>query len=161
MRADELHRSLDVLFGELVDGARAGGGFTLNRGDAGLLRSLDRLSPAAASRSLNGGATIAAHVDHLRYGFSLMNRWAAGENPFADADWSVAWRTSVVNAADWDRLRRELREQVESWRTALRSPRELSGTDLDIVIGEVTHLAYHLGAMRQIAPEMRGPKASP
>ena len=77
------------LFSELVDGARdPGGAFMLNSGDVGLLRSLDMLSPAAASRSVNGGATIAAHAQHLRYGLSLMNRWATeGGNPFADAKW--------------------------------------------------------------------------
>ena len=54
----------------------------LNGGDTGLLRSLDHLSAAAASAPSAGGPSIAAHVEHLRYGLSLMNRWAAGENPF-------------------------------------------------------------------------------
>jgi hypothetical protein len=36
-----------------------------------------------------GGASIAAHVDHLRYGLELLNRWTRGEKPFADADHSV------------------------------------------------------------------------
>jgi hypothetical protein len=54
----------------------------------GLLRSLDKLSADDASRSVNDGATIAAHAQHVRYGLSLMNRWAnEGGNPFADAKW--------------------------------------------------------------------------
>ena len=55
-----------------------------------LLRSLDKISAADASRSVNDGATIAAHAQHVRYGLSLMNRWAAGESPFADADWTAS-----------------------------------------------------------------------
>ena len=40
----------------------------------------------AASQTSHGGASIAAHVAHLTYGLSLMNRWAGGEaNPFATA----------------------------------------------------------------------------
>ena len=90
------------LFSELVDGASGRrGAFILNTGDVGLLRSLDKLSAADASRSVNDGATIAAHAQHVRYGLSLMNRWAIeGGNPFADATWDEAWKTSDVDAAD-------------------------------------------------------------
>src|SRR5437660_1086555 len=85
---------LTRLFSELVDGAHdPGGAFMLNSGDAGLMRSLDNLSASAASRCVNGGATIAAHAQHVRYGLSLMNRWAAaGGNPFADAKWEEPWK---------------------------------------------------------------------
>ena len=83
----------------MVDGATvAGEAFILNSGDAGLLRSLDKLSAADASRSLDGGATIAAHAQHVRYGLSLMNRWAReGGDPFADAMWDEAWKTATVD----------------------------------------------------------------
>jgi hypothetical protein len=75
------------LFSELVAGTSPTGGFVLNTDDVGLLRSLDKISPENASRSVNAGATIAAHAQHLRYGLSLMNRWASeGGNPFADAN---------------------------------------------------------------------------
>src|SRR5262245_42009755 len=98
---------LALLFSELVDGAVAdGGAFMLNSGDAGLLRSLDTISAADASRSVNDGATIAAHAQHLRYGLSLMNEWASkGGNPFADATWEEAWKTSAVDAAAWNEIR--------------------------------------------------------
>src|SRR5215510_5952047 len=103
MLTPDIARILTRLFAELVDGAGdPGGAFMLNSGDVGLLRSLDALTPAAASRSVNGGATIAAHVQHLRYGLSLMNRWAAeGGNPFADATWDEAWKTTGVDANEW------------------------------------------------------------
>ena len=88
MQTSDASPALTRLFSELIDGTdvKAAGGFALNGGDVGLLRSLDKLSAADASRAANGGATIAAHAQHLRYGLSLMNRWAAeGGNPFADA----------------------------------------------------------------------------
>ena len=158
MRSDDLTRSLPSLFSELVHGAPQSGAFVLNGGDRGLLASLDRLSAAKASASHNGGATIAAHVDHLRYGLSLMNRWAAGENPFGDADWSAAWKTTSVSDAEWQDLRSRLRQEAESWHAALQTPREVSGIELDGVIGSIAHLAYHLGAVRQIDASLRGPK---
>ena len=63
MYTKELSSSLARLFGELVNGAAQGGdAFILNSGDAGLLRSLGKLSAADASQSVNEGATIAAHA---------------------------------------------------------------------------------------------------
>src|SRR5262245_21781656 len=92
MNTRELAATMATLFGELVDGPPEAAAYMLNRGDAGLLRSLDKLTARDASASVPGGGSIAAHADHLRYGLSLMNRWSAGENPFDDADWSVSWR---------------------------------------------------------------------
>ena len=92
MNIRDLGNTLPTLFAELIDGASQSEAYMLNRGDAGLLRSLDKLSATAASAPTPHGSTIAAHVDHLRYGLSLMNRWSAGENPFDDADWTASWR---------------------------------------------------------------------
>jgi hypothetical protein len=133
--------------------------YILNSGDAGLLRSLDGLAVADASRSLAGGATVAAHAQHLRYGLSLMNRWAReGGNPFADATWDEAWKTTAVTDAQWTEIRSGLREQVDRWTEALATPREITGVELRGLVGSIAHLAYHLGAIRQIAPNARGPR---
>lgn len=159
MATDDLHRSLPSLLRELVHGAGKDG-FMLNAGDVGLLGSLERLSAEDASVSAPGGATIAAHVEHVRYGLSLMNRWADGEsNPFATADWSSAWKTSSVTADEWARLQEALRTEINRWLDALAQPRPLSGMALDGVIGSIAHLAYHLGAIRQIHASARGPRA--
>jgi hypothetical protein len=157
---DDTRTSLTTLFSELVDGAPTGGGAcVLNSGDAGLLRSLDKLSAADASRSVHGGATIAAHARHLRYGLSLMNRWASeGGNPFADAKWDEAWKTSLVDDEEWDEIRGGLRDEAHRWLRVLGSPRDVSPVELSGMIGSIAHLAYHLGAMRQIATNARGPK---
>lgn len=160
VHSSDLHRSLSSLYRELVSGPGGGGAFVLNKGDPGLLRSLARLSSSEASRSSLGGATIAAHVEHLRYGLSLMNRWAAGENPFGDADWSKSWETTVVTDPQWTELRHQLQGELERWDEALASAREVSGIEIDGVLASVIHLAYHVGAIRQIATEPRGPKAA-
>jgi hypothetical protein len=160
MRTAEISPVLARLFSELVDGAAAdGGAFILNSGDAGLLRSLDRISAADASRSVNDGATIAAHAQHLRYGLSLMNRWASeGGNPFANAKWDEAWKISAVDAAAWDEIRGGLRDEAHRWLQALTSPREVAEVELTGMAGSVAHLAYHLGAIRQINKAARGPR---
>lgn len=160
MRTDDLDRSLTSLFSELVFGAPESFAFVLNRGDRGLLASLDELTADAASSSLAGGGSIAAHVRHLAYGLSLMNRWAAGENPFNDADWSAAWAQNRVASKEWDTLRSALREECTKWHENLGVARSIKGPALDGVIGSIVHLAYHLGAIRQINPSVRGPTAN-
>jgi hypothetical protein len=159
MQTSQTLQALAILFAELTDGAaQQGGAFTVNAGDVGLLRSLDGLSPGEASRSVHGGATVAAHAQHLRYGLSLMNRWAAeGGNPFANALWDEAWKINAVNADQWAEIRGGLRDEAHRWRAALSEPREVTTMDLTGMIASVVHLAYHLGAIRQIASGARGP----
>lgn len=159
MNTNELAESLTTLLSELVDGAPPGSAYVLNGGDPGLLASLDRLDADAASASHDDGATIAAHVAHLGYGISLMNRWADGEpNPFATADWGAAWKTAAVSEQEWADLRAALREQVQRWQRAVALPRDVRRIELNGMIGSIVHLAYHLGAIRQIDRALRGPR---
>src|SRR6476659_2011887 len=150
MNTTEVTPALRRLFSELVDGASQAGAFVLNSGDAGLLRSVEQIPASDASRSVNGGATIAAHLQHLQYGLSLMNRWASeGGNPFADAKWDEAWRTSDVNEAEWTAIRRGLSDEAHAWLQALSTPRNMTDIELTGMIGSIAHFAYHLGAIRQ------------
>jgi hypothetical protein len=160
MNTTDISPVIAGLFSELADGVRKGGeAFILNSGDIGLLESLDKLSAAAASRSVNDGATIAAHAQHVRYGLSLMNRWAReGGNPFADATWDAAWKISAVDDAEWREIRSGLRGESRRWLEVLRSPREARPVELSGMIGSIAHFAYHLGAIRQIDKSTRGPK---
>jgi hypothetical protein len=159
MQTTDSSPALGRLFSELVEGTSGKGGFVLNSGDIGLLKSLDKLSAADASRSANGGATIAAHAQHLRYGLSLMNRWAAeGGDPFADATWDAAWKISAVNDVEWTEIRGGLRDEAARWLDVLRTPRTAADVEFTGMVGSIAHLAYHLGAIRQIAKETRGPR---
>jgi hypothetical protein len=156
----DLWTTLATLFGELVDGVPVGEAYMLNRKDIGLLQSLDKLSAPAASTRTATGSTVAAHAEHLRYGLSLMNRWSAGENPFSDADWTVAWRRTRVTAAEWKSLREQLAEEAHRWLDTLGTPRHVDQNELNAVVGSVAHLAYHLGAIRQIDRTAGGPSAT-
>ena len=162
MQTSDAAPALTRLFSELIDGTNvkdAGpGGFVLNAGDVGLLRSLDGLSAADASRSTNGGATIAAHAGNSIRAL-LMNRWAAeGGNPFADATWDEAWKTAAVDDGEWRAIRNGLRHETHRWLQALGSPRTVDEIEFTGIISSIVHLAYHLGAIRQINKDARGPR---
>ena len=158
MRTDAVADALGRVFAELTEGT-SGSGFVLNRGDIGLLRSLAALSAADASRSANDGATIAAHAQHVRYGLSLMNEWAAaGGDPFADARWDEAWKVAAVDDAQWREIRSGLRDEASRWLDVLKTPREVADVELAGMVASVAHIAYHLGAIRQIHKAVRGPR---
>ncbi|MEX2272866.1 MAG: DinB family protein [Vicinamibacterales bacterium] len=152
--------SLAVLFSELIDGPK-GACYILNMGDEGLLKALDRLTAASASAvPRGGGASIAAHVDHVLYGLHLLNRWVAGEeNPWRDADWTASWQRTSVSDDEWAALREQLRIEARRWHESIAKARDLEGLELNGAISSVAHLAYHFGAIRQIDRSTRGPSA--
>jgi hypothetical protein len=158
--SDLVRRVLSTLLNELLDGARSEVGWMLNPEDPGFLASLDRLSAQQASAiPTGGGASVAAHVDHLRYGLTILNRWSAGEDLFAAADYSASWRRLVVSDAEWASRRADLRREAYAWREAIQRWREPSEVDLTGIAVSIAHLAYHLGAIRQIDRSTRGPAA--
>lgn len=160
MRITDASPALVRLFRELIDGVKEQRtGFMLNTGDIGLLASLDTIAAADASQSVNDGATIAAHAQHLRYGLALMNQWAAeGGNPFENAKWDEAWKISSVNDATWQEIRNGLRDEARRWCDALKSDREMADSECTGMVSSIGHAAYHFGAIRQINKTTRGPK---
>ncbi|HWI16652.1 MAG TPA: hypothetical protein VNT81_02810 [Vicinamibacterales bacterium] len=95
----------------------------------------------------------------MRYGLSLMNEWAArGGNPFANAKWDEAWKLSGVNDAEWAEIRKGLQDEARRWADVLKTPREVTDVEQIGMMASVVHLAYHFGAIRQIAKPARGPK---
>ena len=152
--------SLARIFSELLDGAPVDAAYVLNAKDPGLLKSLDRLSAEDASATpANGGASIAAHVDHLRYGLELLNRWSDGEQPSGDADWAASWDRLKVSEKEWAERRAALHRDADRWRQALLRRRVLTATEQNGVAASVVNLAYHMGAIRQINRTLRGPGA--
>jgi hypothetical protein len=159
MLTQETSQALARLFSELTLGTNPKAAFVLNRGDVGLIQSLAKLSADDASKSVGGGATIAAHALHLRFGLSLFNRWAAdGGDPFSDASWDAAWKTSAVDEPKWREIQEGLREECALWLDVLEVPRQGDEIALTGMIASVVHLSYHLGAIRQIGKATRGPR---
>jgi hypothetical protein len=152
-------QALAAVFSELVAGPAGGEAVALNPGDIGLVGSLARLSATDASRSADGGATIAAHARHLAFGLSLLNQWAReGGDPFADAGWDEAWRTTTVDDGEWEEVLAGLRRETHRWLETLATRQPTSAVELSWLVGSIAHLAYHLGAVRQIHRAARGPR---
>lgn len=149
---DSFQAALSKLLIELFDGPPGDEAYVLNVGDPGLLRQLKSIDAAMASRrSFPGDTTIAAHVDHVNYGISLLNRWAGGEaNPWASADWNASWKRSVVTADQWRKLRDQFAGEVATWQKAVANRNDWDSISAAGAIASAAHTAYHLGAIRQI-----------
>jgi hypothetical protein len=159
MRGSMLPRVLVTLLREALHGPTSEAYF-LNSGDRGLLGSLDALSAETASARPAGRSSVAAHVEHLRYGLHLLNRFARGENPWEDADWAESWKHQEVTEDQWRALRTALANEAHAWLEAMQKPSAWDESALASAVGSIPHLAYHLGAIRQLAPAASGPQAT-
>jgi len=153
-----LKQVLVTLLSEALYGPR-GDAFFLNTGDRGILASLDALSAQAASARPGGRSSVASHVEHLRYGFNLLNREAKGERLWAVANWADAWTRQAVTEDQWRKLRAELARETQAWLEVMKHPPVWDDVGLGSAVGSIPHLTYHLGAIRQLAQAASGPPA--
>ncbi len=154
-------QALLTLLTEVFDGPPGRQAYVLNQNDPGLLKQIESLSAEiASSRPIPGKTTVAAHVDHLHYGLSLLNRWADGEtNPWKDADWNASWQRTVVDDAEWQGLCTRLRVAAATWREAVENYGDWDELSAAGALASAAHTAYHLGAIRQILAAMRSNNA--
>jgi len=145
-------RAVSKLLVEIFDGPPGTEAYILNPGDSGLLGQLETISAATASKqAIPGKPSIAAHVDHLHFGMSLLTRWISGEeNPWADADWTGAWKRNTVTDEEWRTLCDNLRKQSDTWRNAVTARTQWDDITAAGALSTIAHTAYHLGAIRQI-----------
>jgi hypothetical protein len=153
-----LPQSMRTLLRELTHGP-GNAAYMLNRGDRGMLAALATLSAADASARPNGRSSVAAHVRHLVYGFGLLNREAAGEDVSGSVDWAESWRHQTVKDDEWRDLVAALDRQTARWFDVLATKRDWTETGIADAIGSIAHLAYHLGAVRQLVAAASGPSA--
>src|SRR3982751_5687048 len=96
--------------------------FIDNHPDSGILGILRDVTAEEASLSVDGtgnsGTTIASHAEHLHWSLAHMNRAMSGGE---FGKWSESWDLKEANAAEWDRLRSELRKEFEVLPVGLRN----------------------------------------
>jgi hypothetical protein len=157
--ASRMGQVLVVLLSEALYGPR-GDAFFLNSGDRGLIASLDLLSAETASARPGGRSSVASHVEHLRYGFELLNREAKGESLWATANWADAWTHQTVTEDQWRTLRANLARETQAWLEVMKHPPAWDDVGLGSAVGSIPHLTYHFGAIRQLAQAASGPSAT-
>jgi hypothetical protein len=116
----------------------------------GIIGTVEQLSAEDASYSITeGGSTVAAHTEHVRWSLQLALKFFKGENP--KPDWAESWRIKMVDDKQWKKLQVDLKDTYTAIRTAVEKRDDWS--DTRFVTGTLAilpHLAYHLGAIRQM-----------
>lgn len=115
----------------------------------GLLLHVQKVSAEHASRPNPGGSSSAAgQVGHVLYWLKLGRRWLAGEEVEGDQDASFTY--SKVTEKEWQALKAELEEEVGQFRKDIQNVSDWNKEELNIVLNQLTHAAYHAGSVIQI-----------
>lgn len=103
----------------------------------------------ASTPIVEGGSTIAAHTEHLRWSLTYAMEFYKGKTP--SADWAESWTIHEVNEEEWGELQqglldayllvRETISKIEDWSNEFL----FTGT-----LALVPHAAYHLGSVKQM-----------
>lgn len=128
-----------------LDNTRPDGG-----GNAGVLATLAALSAEQASQDI-GGTSVAGQARHMALHLEVAVRWERNgdRGPF---DWKGSFLPAEVDEAQWravqERVRLAYTELLEFSRSRLdQAPDgDLTGG----LAGAAAHVAYHLGAVRQM-----------
>lgn len=116
----------------------------------GIIGTVEQLSAEDASFSLTeGGSTVAAHTEHVRWSLQFALQFFKGENP--KPDWAESWRIKTVDEKQWKKLQVDLKNIYTTIRAAVEKREDWSDTRfMTGSLAILPHLAYHLGSIRQM-----------
>ena len=139
---------------EAFEGPPEGFAYFSDHGDdAGLLNQLNRITAEEASREI-GGTTIAAHVHHLAFSLHASAAWLRGDRD--RPNWPESWAVSSVDMAGWELEQEALREARDGLLAAVDAHAFRDEMTIGITLGNIAHIACHLGAIRQKVNLLRG-----
>lgn len=145
---DELLKEIEELLRETFEGGLPGEGTRYLDHASGIRATLGTLDAQQASRSRGGHPSIAAHARHMNFHLRMATEWMQGVR--TKRDWQASFVPGVVNADEWARLQAELEESRAEFLRELRSLTPEAFVSEGAGLGALVHLAYHLGAIRQL-----------
>lgn len=156
IQSEDVREIIRVLFNEAFEGSQGGWTWFVNtEPNCGVFGTIEGLTAEQASRSVvNGGRSIAAHVEHMRWWLANVNTVARGGawNP----DWSGSWAVHEVNDQQWYELRAALRREFDLVLEAIEAVPEFDNREmLTGMLAMAPHAAHHLGTIRQMAATMK------
>jgi len=139
---------LDAMMRETFEGGQPGEGTRYLDHTSGIRNTLRTIDARRASHRIGERPSIAAHARHMAFHMRAVAEWLAGDR--RKRDWLGSFEPQQVTEAEWDALRGELESARAELMRVLhaQSPQEFA--DEGAGFGAVAHLAYHLGAIRQM-----------
>ena len=122
--------------------------------DTGWTQTLAAVTAAEASREVvPGGTTIAGQTAHAAYYLELFA--AIIENRHVAADWPGSFAPSTVDERAWAEQKARLFGAADRVAGHMRANPQWPELHVRSALGALVHLAYHLGAVRQMARVVR------
>lgn len=127
----------------------------INRGTS-LFQSLAEINAGQASQPMGDCATIAAHVEHIRYYMDVLDDFFF-KRDLSYVNWETIWETvDTVTDAEWQAMNTNLKASYERVKAHLSNPDVWKGDhELGAMMGIIVHTAYHLGEIRQMMCRLR------
>jgi hypothetical protein len=138
---------------ETIEGPGDGGSFFLDP-NTGLLQTLETLGfnelglERAFASPAPGRPSIAAHVKHTSFHMNAICAWPRGDH--SRRDWPSSFVLENHDAETWAALLEELKFEYQDFQSVIREFATESDEALGGAIGGIVHVAYHLGAIRQL-----------
>jgi hypothetical protein len=116
----------------------------------GIIRTVEQLSAEEASFPITeGGSTVAAHTEHVRWSLQLALAFLKGEKPAPN--WKESWRIKTVDEKQWEQLQKDLKDVYTAIRTSVEKRDDWSDRRMEKgTFSILPHMSYHLGAIRQM-----------
>ena len=153
--AAAIHAALLELWDEMLGQAGPGSDHHVLDPDAGWAATLAAVDAATASRPVApGGTSIAGQTAHVARSLAYLEERLDGHEP--DVDWPASFLPAEVDTLEWDRRREGLFEVADRVGSRLRDDPSWPHHQLLRIMSHVVHLAYHLGAVRQMLRAVRG-----
>ena len=147
-----LKQTVDLLR-ETYEGGLPGQGTQYLDHASGIRSTLNALTAEQASRRPGGHPSIAAHARHMNFHLRVTSEWILGDH--SKRDWTGSFEPQTVNEEEWTAIRRELEASRQELVRVLSSLMPERFVEEGAALGAITHLAYHLGAIRQLMHQVR------
>jgi hypothetical protein len=141
--------SLFALLKETFEGTNtAFGTMYLDQG-TGFFETIETVDAERASRSVrDGGPTIAAHCEHVRFYLEFLGNYM--NEKFTMVDWKDSWKIKTVTESEWTALRGQLHKTYQMVTDTFNEVETWNDFKITGALGILAHTAYHLSAIRQI-----------
>ncbi len=147
---DELFAQMEELLRETFDGGKPGEGTAYLDHDSGIRNTLKAVTAEQASRRPGNHPSIASHVRHMTFHLRVSYEWIAGDH--SKRDWKGSFLPYEVTPEEWAALQEEFEAVRQEFLRFMKTlPPEKLITE-GAGMGTIAHLAYHLGAIRQLLP---------
>jgi len=136
------------LLRETFEGGLPGQGTQYLDHSSGIRSTLRSLTAEQASRRFEGHPSIVAHVRHMNFHLRVTSEWILGDH--SRRDWAQSFEPQSVSAEEWPKLLQELEASRQELVRVIESLTPERFAEEGGAIGATAHLAYHLGAIRQV-----------